>query len=221
MIPVEKAPEPPEFDAKVRQRGLSAIDELVGRAPRLRRPGPKRPKVADKEEDIPGTMFPPFWRDVLPEMLEAYEHRCAYLAMYIDHATGNPSVDHVLPKSYDWKQVYEWSNYRLCAAIINSNKGTLLTMADPFEIGADWFALNLNTLHVECGPGAPEAHRPRVDATLPVLNHRLCVSQREDYVHWYKIGPGNGGIDLAYLEFRAPFIASELRRQGQLTQGDA
>lgn len=53
-------------------------------------------------------------------MLEAYERRCAYLALYLEHATGNPTVDHVLPKSRVWDQIYEWSNYRLCAALINT-----------------------------------------------------------------------------------------------------
>jgi len=221
MIPVELADEPLEFDAKVRQPGLSAIDELVGRRPRLARPGPKRKKIADKEEDIPGDAFPALWRKALPEMLRAYERRCAYLAMYIHHATGAPTVDHVLPKSYAWNQVYEWANYRLCAAIINSKKGALLTLVDPFAIGPGWFVLNLNTLHVERGDAAPEAEWKRIDATLPVLNHRLCVQEREEYVRRYRLGPGAGGIDLAYLEERAPFIASELRRQGQLVRGDA
>jgi hypothetical protein len=87
MIPVSQAPEPPEFDGKVRQPGLSAIDELVGRAPRLKRTGPRRKKFVNKEEDLPAEAFPPYWREALPEMLVAYERRCAYLAMYIHHAT--------------------------------------------------------------------------------------------------------------------------------------
>lgn len=221
MIPVALANEPPEFDAKVRQPGLSAVGELVGRPARIRRPGPKRKKLVDLEQDIPAEAFPPYWRDVLPEMLAAYQRRCAYLAMYIHHATGNPTVDHVLPKSYAWNHVYEWANYRLCAAIVNSKKGELLTLVDPFAIGPGWFALNMNTLQVERGAAAPEAEWARIDATLPVLNQRLCVQEREEYVRCYRLGPGAGGFDLPYLEPRAPFIASELRRQGQLVRGDA
>ncbi|HVE15664.1 MAG TPA: hypothetical protein VNB29_02965 [Chthoniobacterales bacterium] len=221
MIPVAQAQEPPEFDDKVRQPGLSAIDELVGRPPRLNRPGPRRKKIADLEQDIPAETFPPYWRRVLPEMLVAYEHRCAYLAMYIHDATGSPTVDHVLPKSYAWNEVYEWLNYRLCAAIINSKKGALLTIVDPFKVGPGWFALNLSTLYVERGQAAPEAEWQRIDETLPVLNQRPCVKEREEYVRCYRLGPGSGGFDLAHLEARAPFIASELRRQGQLVRGDA
>lgn len=220
MIPVSLANEPPEFDAKVRQPGLSAIDEMVGRPPRLKRPGRKRNKVANKEQDIPADAFPAYWRDALPDMLVAYERRCAYLATYIHHATGNPTVDHVLPKSYAWTQVYEWSNYRLCAAIINSKKGALLTLVDPFAIGPGWFALNMNTFHVGRGDAAPEAEWPRIEVTLPVLNQRPCVLHREEYIRCYRLGPGARGFDLAHLEYRAPFIASELRRQGQLVRGD-
>jgi len=227
MIPVIQAPEPAEFDAKVRQPGLAAIDEMVGREPRLKRPGPKRKQLVNQQEqlvtqeqDIPADAFPAYWRDALPEMLVAYDRRCAYLAMYIHHATGNPTVDHVLPKSFAWDQVYDWTNYRLCAGIINSNKGALLTLVDPFAIGPGWFALNMNMLHVQRGAAAPPAELVRIDATLPVLNHRLCVKEREEYVHCYRIGPGAGGFDLAHLARRAPFIASELRRQGQLVRGD-
>lgn len=215
MIRVALAQVPPDFDAKVRQPGLRAIAEMVGKpSPYPRTAGTKHAKIAAQERDIPADAFPPYWREALPEMLAAYERRCAYLAMYIYPATGNPTVDHVLPKSYAWNQVYEWSNYRLCAAIINSKKGALLTLVDPFAIGPGWFSLNLTTLHVERGPAAPEAEWSRIDATLPVLNHKLCIDERDEYLRCYWLGAAAGGFDLAYLEERAPFIASELERQG-------
>ncbi len=202
---------------------------MVGKLPPYpRTAGPKHQQLVDnqgrlvtREQDVPAGAFPAYWREALPEMLVAYERRCAYLAMYIHHATGNPTVDHVLPKSYAWDQVYEWANYRLCTAIINSKKGALLTLVDPFSVGPDWFALNLKTIHVERGTNAPQAEWTRIAATLPVLNQRLCVQEREEYVRWYRLGPGAGGFDLMHLESRAPFIAAELRRQGQLVRGDA
>ena len=200
---------------------------MLGKSPRLKRTGRKRQplrgsngQAITREQDIPAQAFPPYWRKALPDMLNAYERRCAYLAMYIHHATGSPSVDHVQPKSYAWDDVYEWSNYRLCAQLINAKKGALLTLVDPCAIGAGWFALNLHTLHVEPGPAAPASEATRIHATLPVLNHRLCVQERTEYLNRYRIGPGAGGIDLAYLEVRAPFIASELRRQKMLVRGD-
>lgn len=125
-----------------------------------------------------------------------------------------------MPPASPWDQVYEWQNYRLCAGIVNSKKGSLLSLVDPFSIGRGWFVLNLFSLHVERGTEAPQAEWERVEATLPVLNHRLCVSERQEYLRCYQLGPGAGGIDLAYLESRAPFLAAELRRQGHLLRGD-
>ncbi|WP_434391089.1 hypothetical protein [Melittangium boletus] len=216
MIPVVPAPEPPHFDTQVRQKGLSAIDELVGRKPRLKRKGPRRAKIVNREADIPSEKFPPFWRDVLPDMLEAYQRRCAYLALHIEHATGNPSVDHVLPKSRVWDQVYEWSNYRLCAARINASKNDLMSLVDPFEVAEGWFALEFVAFQVRRGPHAPPEKAAQIDATLPLLNLPECLKARGEYVTCYE----NGDIGLAYLERRAPFVASELRRQGLLRAGD-
>ncbi|MGN6110978.1 MAG: hypothetical protein ACTHU0_38125 [Kofleriaceae bacterium] len=220
MIPVTLAPEPADFDKKIRQPGLSAIDELVGRPPRLKRRGPKRSAIATTEAKIPADKFPPFWREALEDLLDGYERRCAYLAMYLHHATGSPTVDHVLPKSYAWELVYEWSNYRLCASIINSKKNNLLDLIDPFDVAPGWFELNLATFHVVRGEAAPTTQHAKIDATLPVLNQRDCWKEREEYVACYRRGPTHKGIDLTYLEHRAPFVASELRRQGQLVRGD-
>lgn len=220
MIPVALAKEPADFDAKVRQPGLSAIDELVGRAPRIRRPGPRRKKIAETEAEVPTDALPPFWREALDDMMTAYEQRCAYLAMFIED-TGNPTVDHVIPKSLAWEKIYEWSNYRLCTGVVNSKKGELLGLVDPVEVKVGWFALDLASYRVGRGEAAPAALREKIDATLPLLNLRDCCAQRRRYVEDYRLGPGNRGIDLAYLERRAPFIAAELRRQVQLVRGDA
>ena len=212
MIPVSCAPEPESFGPTVRQPGLSAIDELVGRKPRLKRRGPKRPSVARRESDIPADKFPPLWRESLAEMLEAYSRRCAFLALHIEHATGNPSVDHMIPKSRAWRDVYEWKNYRLCAALINSRKSDLIGIVDPFACGAGWFALELVGFQVVRGPHAPKAEAAAIDATLALLNMSECCKARETYVTEYE----EGHIDLDYLERRAPFVGSELRRQGRL-----
>lgn len=219
MISVVLAAEPKAFDLKIRQPGLSAIDELVGRAPRIRRPGPRRAKVAATESQIPADKFPPFWRDALDDMMALYEQRCAYLAMFIEE-TGGPTVDHVIPKSAAWDRVYEWANYRLCAGVVNSKKGELLGLVDPVDAKAGWFELELVSCRVVQGSSAPPAQHHKIEATLPLLNIRDCCAQRKRYVEEYRRGPGMKGIDLTYLEHRAPFIATELRRQGQLVRGD-
>ena len=123
MIRVALAKEPPDFDKKVRQPGLAAIDELVGRAPRIKHPGRRRAKVADTESKIPADKFPPIWRKALDDMMDAYERRCAYLAMFIEH-TGNPTVDHVIPKSRGGGS--GWDNLVTCCKRCNNRKGNLL-----------------------------------------------------------------------------------------------
>ncbi len=219
MIPVVLAPEPKAFDKKIRQPGLSAIDELVGRPPRMKHPGPRRAKIACTEPEIPSKKFPPLWRKALDDMMALYEQRCAYLAMFIEE-TGNPTVDHVVPKSLAWDRVYEWENYRLCTGVVNSKKGKLLQLVDPILAKIGWFELNLASHHVVRGAAAPEDHHEKIDATLELLNLRDCCAQRRRYVEEYRRGPNARGIDLTYLEHRAPFIAAELRRQGQLVRGD-
>lgn len=216
MIPVTAAREPAAFDATVRQKGLAAIDELVGRAPRVARPGPRRAKVADVEADIPGKHFPPFWRDALDDMLVAYERRCAFLAIYLEYGTGNPSVDHMVPKSRAWDRVYEWANYRLCAASVNSRKSDLQSIIDPFEIGDGWFRLELVAFQVIRGPHVAPAGEGRLDATLELLNADEFRRARQEYVEQYE----QRHISFAYLQHRAPFVAAELRRQGCLHAGD-
>jgi hypothetical protein len=218
VIPVALAPEPADFDSKARQRGLDAIAELVGEKPSHRRSGPKRAPVAGRRDAVPLDAFPPYWRDVLPEMRKAYGGLCAYLAMYIEPATGAPSVDHVVPRASSWQRVYEWSNYRLAAARINSKKRDLELVLDPFAIRPGLFALELVSFQVVPGPGVQRAGADAVGATIDLLglNHFECCKQRGEYIESYEAGE----IMLSYLERRAPFIAQELRRQGQLRPGD-
>lgn len=226
MIRVVLAAEPPSFDDHVRKRGKEAIARLLGK-PVRGKGGRRRKETYAREEDIPPKKFPALWlerresddKSTLDDMMDLYGQRCAYLAMYIEKATGSPTVDHFIPKSTNWRLVYEWSNYRLRAACVNAAKG-VLDVVDPFDVQAGWFELNFATFHVLRGRGAPDVQHARIDNTLPMLNLRECRQQREEYVTLYRLGPANKGIDLAYLEHRAPFIASELRRQGMLLRGD-
>lgn len=218
MIPLALAPEPPSFEAKVRRKGADAIAELVGEARVHSRRGPKRKAIASLREQIPPSAFPPYWRDVQPEMLTAYHHLCAYLAMYLEPATGNPSVDHVIPRSKSWKRVYEWSNYRLAASLINAKKNDLELVLDPIALQPGSFALEMVELQVIAGSKVKGQLLHDVVSTIEVLGLNLpeCRKQRLEYVTDYQARE----ITLRYLERRAPFIAQELRRQGLLNSGD-
>lgn len=218
MMRVTLSPKPPHFDALVRDPGLSAIAELVGEEPLLRRSGPKRKKICDRREDIPAEAFPAFWREVLPDLIKAYHRICGYTCLYIEQVTGAPTVDHMVPKGRAWDQVYVWENYRLACALMNSRKKDAEAILDPFLVGDDWFALEPVSCQVISGSGAVGEIRERVEATLRLLglNDEICRAARQEYVECYQTGE----IPLSYLERRAPFIARELRRQGMLRPED-
>lgn len=151
-------------------------------------------------------------------MLASYDRLCAYLALHIEPATGNPSVDHVIPKSKAWDRVYEWSNYRLASARINAKKNDIHHVLDPFEIEDGLFAIEFVEFQVKPGPeaGGQLASVLQTIETLG-LNMPECCAARRAYVVDYEAGE----ISLSYMERRAPFVAREMRRQGLLLAPDS
>ena len=207
MIPVRPAPEPPDFAVRVRQPGLRAIAELVGEAPQ-RTAGRRFDKAADAREQIPAGRFPSYWRAALDDLQAAYDQVCAYLGIRI---STDPSVDHYVAKSRRWDLVYEWSNYRLACAAMNSYKGEHGDVLDPFELRDGWFALELVEFQVVPGAklASPEAERVRATIRRLRLNGprfcRIRATFAED--RW------NDEISTDYLVRHAPFVARELIRQ--------
>lgn len=219
MIPVMLADEPADFDKKVRQKGLRALSEMVGEPCFPKRKGKPRTKIAESRDQIPPERFPTYWADALPDMLRSYGRLCAYLALYLENATGNASIDHMRPKSRAWDQAYEWKNYRLACALINAKKNDHALELDPFEIVPGTFALEFIAFQVKPGPAAIGDLEFKANATIELLglNDKPCCDAREEYMEEYI----NGGIDFAYLIRRAPFIAQELRRQNRLLPQDS
>jgi len=215
MIPVTPVPEPPAFDRKVRQPGLRAIAELAGEQPDPpRTAGRPCKKVAASRDKIPAGKFPPYWRKVLGDLMESYQQICAYLCLYVTRGTGAPSVDHAIPKSMRWDQVYEWSNYRLACSRMNARKRAAVDVLDPFEVKEGWFALELYEFQVVPGNGLPDDVTGAVTDTIERLrlNDLYCCEAREEYAENY----WNGGISFRHLMQHAPFVARELQRQHRL-----
>lgn len=219
MIPVIEADEPDTFDELVRKRGLRALAELVGESAAEPRRGKPRPNAGGcpSREAIPADKFPTYWRKAIPDLRERYHNRCAYLALYL-HKPGKASVDHYIPKSKDWRHVYEWRNYRLCDPVINGTRGNRSLNFDPFTVEPGVFGLEFDEYQVVAGPLASGSLITQVDDDIVALglNLRECRQAREEYVLDYR----GGVIALEYLERKAPFIAQELRRQGLLVRGD-
>ncbi|MFZ5446403.1 MAG: hypothetical protein ACOZQL_40825 [Myxococcota bacterium] len=153
------------------------------------------------------------WREAIPDLHQAYEGRCAYLAMFIEPATGSSTVDHFVPKSVDWRQVYEWDNYRLCAAVINGTRGARPVL-DPFTVKDGWFALEFVSFQVIVGPQAPLRLRKAIEATIrdSGINARECCALRQQYVTDFE----NGDITRRFLQRRAPFVEAEMVRAGRI-----
>ena len=215
MIPVTPAPEPADFDSKVRRPGLRAIAELAGEQPDPpRTAGQPCSPVAASRDEIPPDKFPPYWREVLDDLMRSYHRICAYLCLYIPQGTGAPSVDHAVAKSRRWDQIYEWSNYRLACSLMNARKGAAASVLDPFEIEEGWFALELVAFQVVPGSGLPDGVAGAVADTIERLrlNDHECCEARAEYAKNYC----NRKISFDYLTRHAPFVARELRRQRQL-----
>ena len=198
---------------QVRQPGLSAIAELVGEPPTIKRPGPTRKVIAQRREDLRAKDFPPFWREATHDLLTAYHCVCAYACLYIYPITGSATVDHWAPKSKAWDRVYEWSNYRLACSFINAKKGDFSDVIDPTAIDDGIFALDLIAMVAIPGPKAG-SRRVAVQETIQRLG--LDGSRYTKELDGYYEAYSNGEVSFEYLEKRAPFLARELQRQGKL-----
>ncbi|WP_445672997.1 hypothetical protein [Pseudomonas inefficax] len=212
MIRVELVDEPESFDETVRKPGLRAIAELVGEEGLSARRGRPRKVVAPTRENIPADKFPAVWTNALPDLMEAYGRLCAYICIYIERVTGGGSVDHMLPKSCSWQDVYEWKNYRLACTLMNARKNNYQDVLDPFEVEDGWFRIELVSYQVIPGEGLDPMTKARVLATIErlKLNDHDCLKVREEYATAFF----DGDIKLDYLRRRAPFLAREIEGQG-------
>ena len=191
MIPVTPAPEPPEFDAAVRQPGLRFLAKM---------PAPSSWRNRD------------YWTAAIPALRLAYNSTCCYSAEWIPSVTGNSSVDHFKPRAARPDLAYEWSNFRLAAARLNARKGAVQGILDPFQIGEQWFALDFPALLVKRGDALPPQFEAAFDLTVRTLrlNDEISVDSR---MRWLR-GYCERRYTFDYLLDSAPFIARELQRQG-------
>lgn len=218
MIPVEEAPKPKGFDAKVRRPGLRAIAEMVGKKPPYKRTrGKPFKKIASRERDIPSDKFPPYWTRALDDLMKAYGEICAYSCFRIHPVTGGRSVDHFAPKSRSFRDIYRWSNYRLCCTRMNTRKLDFGTVLDPFTIQPGWFQLELLGFQVVPDSSLPQQTRDQIQDTIDRLGLNDFRTDREKDAERY----WNHDISLRVLKEESIFVAVELHRLGKLNAGDA
>jgi hypothetical protein len=189
VIRIAPQPEPDDFDERVRQPGLKAL---------AKKPPPRE--------------LPDYWTRCAEQLWQAYRGICAYLCVLIPRGTGARTVEHLAPKSKHRDLTYEWSNYRLVSALMNSRKRDFEDVLDPVAIENEWFVLELSFLQVLPKPELDKEIKGRVQATIDrlKLNDQECRQARALYYDAYL----NDGIKFEYLERWSPFVALEMRRQG-------
>ena len=196
MIAVAQQPEPANFDTDVRQPGKQFLDQ--------------NPNPSGKEFKKHG-----YWSRVTDDLMSAYQNICAYTCWYLVKTTAknDASVDHFKPKDKHRLLAYEWSNYRLASQRVNNHKGNSEDVLDPFEIETGWFVLDFPSCLVIPGDDLPD-----IITTDEVLNtiKALKLNEYEEFVDNrldIMMRFGNSDIEMAEIEKRYPFIASEITRQ--------
>jgi hypothetical protein len=187
MIRVGEVAEPKNFDKEARQAGNDWLNRNPGKEPK--------------------DYWSPFRRD----LARGFNDLCGYSAMW----TGNPTVDHFIPKSSKEGRtlVYEWSNYRYADDDMNRAKSILPAgILDPFIVGDDWFEILLPNLEMIMTDHVPEGYRGDARSTLRELGLGYGADILEKRRSWYK--QFNEGIaTLSHLARHAPLIARAVRKR--------
>jgi hypothetical protein len=180
-------PEPPDFDAEVRQPGNHWLSQNLhenGILPKGQRP-------------------PDRWSGFKAQLADGFGNLCAYSVMYEPVGT----VDHYLSCENHPRLAYEWNNYRYSSAWINSSKGTHdEAVLDPFQVEDNWFEILLPSLQLVLTNAVPPEELGRAKFTLKRLHlehDERVLRQRQQ---WYKIYQ-EGNLTLEGLEEVAPLIA--------------
>lgn len=196
MIPVVPQPEPEDFDELVRKKGKKFLSKFTDSIPTSRQWG---------RND--------YWNEVRTHFYAAYKGICAYSVHWIP-LTANPNIDHYIPKSVNKDLAYEWSNYRLACALVNTLKGDYQDVVDPFTLKKNSFLLDFPSLLLRVNPALEPEEIGKLEKTIQRLrlNSEIFVNDRSRWLEPYCLGE----IDFPFFKRNAPFIAYELERQDLL-----
>lgn len=153
-----------------------------------------------------------YWREILDDLDKAYNSICAYSCHRIPGDTDFRTVEHFKHKNSYPQEAYQWKNYRLVCGTLNGRKGIYEDVLDPFLIEEGWFALGFPSLLVQPGDGVSLSIKKQVNATIERLglnDEGTCLQARINWLRDYIQVP----FPFSHLEKRAPFLASELKRQ--------
>ena len=197
MLVVHPA-EPATFDQDV--RGPGALFLAIARAPTA---------AAWRNNN--------YWRRAHQDLYRGSNGVCVYSGSFTPRASGRAvdhasSIDHFVPKSHDPALAYEWSNFRLCRALLNQRKGDNRDVLDPVTLPGRWFVLDLVTFRIEPNDGLAEPNRRAVLDSI----RRLCLNDDDDLVDERARVIFNfaaGRLPRADLISKFPYIDGELTAQ--------
>ena len=199
LIPVTPASEPDNFDKSVRQPGAAFLSKT-----------PHPTSDAWRKHD--------YWRRAIGDLLLTYRYICSYSGSWTKASDAgksmlsDSSVDHFMPKSMTPTLAYEWANFRLSRARLNSYKGNHNDVLDPFSLATRWFIINFRTFLISPNRSLPKSKGIMVQKTIDRLKLNTdndYVEERVEVVREYCLGKSTMGI----LNQFWPFIASEMRAQ--------
>ena len=204
MIPIERHAEPQNFNLDVRKKG---INYLMSKGIQL-----------DTEAPL-NTFFKPYWRKYKSTLYECYKGYCAYTCFHIHEMTGSSAIEHILPKQKFPRLAYEWSNYCLACACINSKKGQQIGLLNPFDVSENLFFLILATGFITTNEQHPLSQLAQKTIDCLDLNNEKWYTARQKCMFKY-IENRNNGLSVEIAEKRLKedtiFVWSEAKRQGYL-----
>jgi hypothetical protein len=198
MIPVAQQPSPAGFEETVRAPGLAW---LHANGVPLDGPAPSNLK------------WNALWTQFIDHAHEVYGGHCAYLACYLELATGEVTIDHFVSKKSKPSGAYDWSNYRLSSLGANRIKGEKKVL-DPFLVQQDWFQLELVSGKMFANPNLPMETIQLIKKSISdlKLDNSRCRKLRAQYFWDYC----QNRFSANYLRAKSPFVYAEAARQGLL-----
>jgi hypothetical protein len=153
---------------------------------------------------------PDYWREVLPNLADAFHRRCAYTAMWLN---CDGTVDHFVSIDEDRRRAYEWDNFRYCAGWFNSKKQHMRSadLLDPLCVEDGWFELSWPDLQLRISEACPPAARSRAERMLEDLDlrdGRRVIENRRAYRDLFF---RHGVEALPQIEEQAPLVARAIR----------
>lgn len=190
MITITLQPEPPHFFEKVQKPGEDFLTQNPG---------------------IKGSKIKHYWREIIPDLYDAYGGICAYSCHWVQYDTGAKTVEHFKPKDLYPQDAYRWDNYRFVCSILNGRKGNFEDVLDPFTLQDGWFIIHFPSLQLKPGMHLSSDQAICVNKTIQrlKLNDYTCIRGRKDRLVPYLVGK----YPYQYLAEIAPFLACELVRQ--------